>query len=107
GLLSVPAGTQIPIGDPANTFVRISPYPAGVGSVTGYLDGRDIMTVFQSGNQGQLPGQLMSNGQPGSLDIGIAVGHELGHALGIMSGNFQTVRGNPYNTDNAAIVLEN
>lgn len=57
--------------------------------------------------QGTLPPQTMANGVPGSLDPGIVLGHELGHARGIMTGDFREVRGNPLNSDDPALRLEN
>jgi RHS repeat-associated protein len=59
----------------------------GPGSTRMQADGAISTTVLAPGlNTGVLPGPMMSNGLPGQTDTGLVLWHELGHVLGLMSG---------------------
>jgi RHS repeat-associated protein len=91
-------GERIPIG----------PAPYATPGVTSIFGGQlGIRILDPASNQGTLPIQAtMSNGFPGSLNPGIVVGHELGHARAIMTGDYQTVDRNPFNSAEAALRIE-
>jgi RHS repeat-associated protein len=91
----VPAGTTVSdhadrIGGISNE-IKIGPIPAEtykIGSQTPGItlkdadDGVIHWYVQEAGPYGQLPGEIMSNGKPGSLDGDILLGHEaLGHGF--------------------------
>ncbi|MGJ5816017.1 RHS repeat-associated core domain-containing protein [Paludibaculum fermentans] len=74
----------------------------GPGSTRMQGDGAIAVYVLAPGlDTGQLPGAMMSNGAPGQQDTGLVLWHELGHVLGLMSG--QVGR----QTDARALDLEN
>jgi RHS repeat-associated protein len=64
-----------------------------------------VAILDPSTDPGRVPGERMSNGQPGDVDQGILIGHELGHAAFQMKGTFLW---SPNSTsDKAALNLEN
>jgi RHS repeat-associated protein len=96
------AGELAPIiNDSKNVQLAIAPSGAKLTDDLGYsvtLSGRNPgVTGIFGGNLRTylvdpstplqpLPGIMMSNGQPGVVTPGIVVGHELGHARGVMTG---------------------
>jgi RHS repeat-associated protein len=82
--------------------------PVGTPAVSGLIGGSvGTRMIDPSQPLGIFPGILMSNGQPSPLDPGLTLAHELGHDWAILTHDFRTVLGNPYNTDAAALRLEN
>ena len=93
----VPAGTTVKddFGNSQNLNART---PAATGIFGGNLR---VNFVDPSTALMPLPSFMMSNGQLGPVDIGIVVGHELGHGRGIMSGEM------PNQTNPDSLRLEN
>jgi hypothetical protein len=59
----------------------------GPGSTRMQPDGSITTYVLAPGlSTGRLPGPMMSNGVPGQTDTGFVIWHEMGHVLGLMSG---------------------
>jgi len=102
----VPPGTDVH-GDVGGK-VRIAAYPQGSEGTTGPIGGGlGIRLLDPAAPYGRVPGVLMSNGIDSQSDAGLVLAHELGHAWGLMTGDWRQVRMNPFNTDDPALRLEN
>lgn len=85
----------------ANNFWGDSP------AVTGYFNGKLTIKMldWSKHDLGELPGNLMSDGNNNKVTASIMLGHELGHARGRMTG-YKDRRGNKDSTD-ASLRIEN
>lgn len=102
----VSAGTTVQ-GDVGGS-VRIAAYPQGSEGTAGPIgSGLGIRLLDPAAKYGSVPGILMSNGKGSPSDAGLVLAHELGHARGMMTGDWKIVHGNPFNTDDPALRLEN
>lgn len=102
----VPPGTDVQ-GDVGGK-VRIAAYPQGSEGTTGPIGGGlGVRLLDPSAPYGKVPGILMSSGVDAQSDAGLVLAHELGHAWGLMTGDWRQVRLNPFNTDDPALRLEN
>ncbi len=102
----VPTGTDVH-GDVGGK-VRIAAYPQGSEGTTGPIGGGlGIRLLDPSAPYRKVPGILMSSGVEAQSDAGLVLAHELGHAWGLMTGDWRQVRLNPFNTDDPALRLEN
>jgi hypothetical protein len=102
----VPSGTEVR-GDIGGR-VRIAAYPAGSEGTTGPIGGAlGIRLLDPATPYGNVPGILMTNGRDAASDVGLVIAHELGHAWGLMTGDWRRVGLNRFNTDDPALRLEN